>query len=471
MKELPVADKVIPFAPIQPRSGDLWGDRLLDGLPIGVYICDREGSLIRYNERAAELWGRAPALGEGQHRYCGAFRAFHPDGRAIPAHEVPVAEVLRTGQPVKDREILIERPDGTRIMALANIRPLLSDTDDVIGAVNCFQDITDRKRAEEAVKENERSLRELLEGLPAAIYTTDVDGRITFYNEAAAELWGCRPEIGTATWCGSWKLYHPDGAPMPHHLCPMAMALKQRRPVRGAEAIAERPDGTRVAFIPYPTLLHDAAGGIVGAVNMLVDITDQKASEERLRLLASEVDHRAKNMLAVIQAVVHLTQAGSIPEFKSAIDGRISALSRAHTLLSLGRWEGADMRRIVTEELAPHSAREGARVSINGPVLVLPPQLAQALALVVHELATNAAKHGALAQPGGRLELRWWGASDDRLLFRWTESGCRRAEPPARKGFGMSIIEGAIRQQLLGALEMDWRADGLRCEIEVPLAA
>ena len=469
MSELTVAEKLVPCAPATSRSAVLWGDQLLEALPIGVYICDRDGVLIRYNERAAELWGRAPILGDEQHRYCGAFRAYEPDGQPIAMNEVPMVEVLRTGTPVVDREIIIERPDGTRITALASIRPLFSEAGDLVGAVNCFQDITGRKRAEETVKESERRLRELLEGLPAAIYTTDAAGRITFYNQAAAELWGCRPEIGSASWCGSWKLFHIDGSPMPHHRCPMAQALKERRPIRGAEAIAERPDGTRVTFVPYPTLLHDASGAVVGAVNMLVDITERKASEEQLRLLASEVDHRAKNMLAVIQAVVHLTQAESIPEFKKAIDGRISALSRAHTLLSSGQWEGADLRRIVTEELAPYADGENVRVSIDGPSLSLSPQLAQSLAMVVHELATNAVKHGAIAQSAGRIELRWWGARGDRLLFRWNESGCAPAEPPTRKGFGMSIIEGAIRQQLGGSLEMEWRKDGLRCEIEVPL--
>lgn len=470
MSELTIAEKLVPLPAAQSKSLSLWSDQLLDSLPIGVYVCDQDGILIRYNERAAQLWGQFPMLHDAQRRYCGAFRAFTPEGEPIPSAEVPMVEVLRTGQPVSDREVVIERPDGTRITALANISPLFSDTGELVGAVNCFQDISGRKEAEQAIQESERRLRELLEGLPAAIYTTDAAGRITFYNEAAAELWGWRPELGTATWCGSWKLFHPDGTPMPHHLCPMAQALKQGRPIRGAEAIAERPDGTRLAFVPYPTLLHDSSGAIAGAVNMLVDITDRKASEEQLRLLASEVDHRAKNMLAVIQAVVHLTQATSIPEFKQAIEGRISALSRAHTLLSTGGWEGADLRRIVHEELAPHSGGEHVRVSVEGPSLSVAPQLAQSLALVLHELATNAVKHGAIGQPEGQIDLRWWGAPGNRLLFRWTESRCAPVEPPSRKGFGLSIIEGAIRQQLNGTLEMEWRKDGLRCEIEVPLA-
>ena len=124
--------------------------------------------------------------------------------------------------------------------------------------------------------------QEAIEALPAAIYMTDAEGRLTFYNRAAAELWGCRPELGESRFCGSWKLYWPDGTALPHDECPMALALRQRRSIRGMEAVAERPDGTRVPFIPYPTPLFDAAGKLTGAVNMLVDISERKRAEAEL---------------------------------------------------------------------------------------------------------------------------------------------------------------------------------------------
>jgi PAS domain S-box-containing protein len=129
-----------------------------------------------------------------------------------------------------------------------------------------------------------------LEALPVAIYTTDPAGRITSYNRAAVELWGCRPEPGNSEWCGSWRLYWPDGRPMPHDQCPMAVALKERRPLKGAEAIAERPDGTRVPFLAYPSPLIDESGALLGAVNMLVDITERKFAGQALQQLASIVE-------------------------------------------------------------------------------------------------------------------------------------------------------------------------------------
>src|SRR5665213_618651 len=128
--------------------------------------------------------------------------------------------------------------------------------------------------------ERERRFRKLLDALPAAVYTTDAEGRLTYFNDTAAELWGYRPELGSSEWCGSWKLFWPDGTPMPHDQCPMAISIRERRPVRDVEAVAERPDGTRVSFIPYPTPLYDATGELIGAVNMLVDITERKLADQ-----------------------------------------------------------------------------------------------------------------------------------------------------------------------------------------------
>ncbi|HET7851107.1 MAG TPA: PAS domain S-box protein [Pseudolabrys sp.] len=150
------------------------------------------------------------------------------------------------------------------------------------------------READVSLRESERHFHKLLEKLPAAVYTTDAEGRITYCNEAAATLWGCRPELGKNRWCGSWKLFWPDGTPLPHDECPMALAVKQQIPVRGLEAIAERPDGSRVPFMPYPTPLFDAAGALVGAINMLVDLTGRKHAEAALRaseaLLSTELE-------------------------------------------------------------------------------------------------------------------------------------------------------------------------------------
>ena len=138
----------------------------------------------------------------------------------------------------------------------------------------------------------------ILQSLPVAVYTTDAAGKITFYNEAAAQLWGVRPELGKSEFCGSWKMYWPDGAPLPHNQGPMALALKEKRPIRGMEAITERPDGTRVLFTSYPSPLFDASGALIGAVNTLVDITDRHEAEQRLR----ESEARYREIAAIVES-------------------------------------------------------------------------------------------------------------------------------------------------------------------------
>ena len=142
--------------------------------------------------------------------------------------------------------------------------------------------------------------RQLLEALPAAVYTTDAAGRITFFNEAAVELAGHRPELGRDLWCVSWRLHRPDGTPLPHDECPMAVALREDRPVRGVEVIAERPDGTRVHLLPYPTPLHDSSGALIGAVNVLVDITERKQAEEAVRQLNETLEQRVEQRSQLI---------------------------------------------------------------------------------------------------------------------------------------------------------------------------
>src|SRR5260221_69165 len=145
-------------------------------------------------------------------------------------------------------------------------------------------------RAAEPLIEGDDFFRELVNSLPAAVYTTDPSGRITYYNEAAASLWGCRPDLGKSEWCGSWKLFRPDGRVLPHDQCPMAIALKEQRPIRGVEAVAERPDGSRVPFLPFPTPTFNSARVFIGAANMVGDITQRKRDVVAALRLASIVE-------------------------------------------------------------------------------------------------------------------------------------------------------------------------------------
>ena len=196
-----------------------------------------------------------------------------------------------------------------------------------------------------------------------------------------------------------------------------------------------------------------------------IDVTDRKEAEERQVLLAREVDHRARNALAVIQSIIRLTHAKTVDDYVQAIEGRIKALARAHTLLSDSRWNGADLATLVADELAPY--RAGDKVQCKGPDISLQPATAQGLALALHELATNAAKHGALSSPAGKIRLDW-DLQPDALTLHWVENGGPVIGAPSTRNFGLKVIVASIEQQLSGKTAFEWNPKGLRCVFSIP---
>jgi two-component sensor histidine kinase/ActR/RegA family two-component response regulator len=191
-----------------------------------------------------------------------------------------------------------------------------------------------------------------------------------------------------------------------------------------------------------------------------------RRSNEQQVILAREVDHRAKNALAVAQAIVRLTQAETIEGHVAAIEGRISALARCHTLLSDARWRGASLKTVVEEELAPYATKGEPRYFIEGPEILLNPASVQGVALALHELATNAAKYGAFSTPRGRLNVSW--RKSDSLVVSWQESGVDGVKPPLRAGFGTKIIRLGVETQSGGQVLYNWRPDGLDCQLRFP---
>ena len=311
----------------------------------------------------------------------------------------------------------------------------------------------------------------LFEQLPFAVYVCDRDGLVLRYNRRAAELWGRSPKLGDPNerFCGSYRMFRPDGSLLPHHQCPMADVLRTGISVREQEVHIERPDGSRGIALVDIEAIKDSGGNVVGAVNCFQDITERKRSEAQIVNLAREAEHRTKNILATVLATVRLSQSDTSDDLKQLIEGRIDALAKVHTLFVESRWAGAELHRLATQELLAYSGEKEARVRIEGPAVMLEPSTAQTVAISLHELATNAAKYGSLSAAGGRVEILWSLTADRRLSLRWIESGGPTATPPTHRGFGTRIMENMIGQ-LKGEVRFDWRDQGLTCEIDLPLA-
>lgn len=200
------------------------------------------------------------------------------------------------------------------------------------------------------------------------------------------------------------------------------------------------------------------------------DITEQKHGEDRARLLAAEFEHRAKNMLAVVASLVRLTRAETVEDFRQDLIGRVQALANSQRILAEGNWQGAELARLVADEMAPY--RTGARVVCTGPATILPAAAVQPVAMALHELATNATKYGALSSPKGHVAIEWSRRADGDLVLCWRENGGPPvAAAPAHQGMGTTVVMMGIRDQLGGQVEFRWRREGLVCEMIVPMTA
>ncbi|HEX8571853.1 MAG TPA: PAS domain-containing protein [Allosphingosinicella sp.] len=461
------------FASLDPEPLLAAPPALIEFLPVAVYACDASGRICWHNARAAEIWGRAPESGEKAEPFDSSQCVYGLDGGVIADGESAMAHALRTGETVEGRTAMVVRPDGTRRVAMQHVTALTDSVGNIVGAINCFHDVTEQLAADRSVRERERQLREILDALPAALYTTDAQGRITYYNEAAVDMSGRRPVLGDDKWCVTWKLFRPDGAPLAHEDCPMAVALNEQRPVRGAEAVAERPDGSRVPFIPYPTPLFDSAGEMVGAVNVLVDIGHRKEAETQQRLLFAELNHRIKNNMQMLYALLAAARRETRNEdAREALDEaarRVAAMAAAQTALyqsdNLSRFDSA---AFMTSVCAAAAAACGDTVTLDlhTQAGTLANDDAVPLALILNELITNAAKYGAgedgrstvavcLAEEDGRFTLV---VEDEGPGFDLSEV--------RRRSSGLGLVMGLARQ-MGGRLRVD-RSPGARCVLEFP---
>jgi PAS domain S-box-containing protein len=464
--------------PMSPALGAILraSDGILDLLPIATFICDANGTILQYNRHAVAVWGRAPEPGQTHDQFRESARFFELDG--TPVARSMVSEVLTSGSPVRDVERIVERADGSRLIVSVNIDPLRNAKGELVGAVNCFLDVTERKRMDVALERSRLHAREQEQRLAAtyehaAIGISEIapDGAFLRVNEAICAITGySREELLQSR---LFRYTHPDDADPDRE--------GFRKQVGGEldfysiEKRFIRKDGRIIWLSVRSSPVRDADNRLVYVVRVVQDITERKAAEQRQKLLMDELNHRVKNTLATVQSLASQTarSAHTPAAFREGFEGRLIALSKAHDQLTMHHWESADLRELLSGSLAPYAGVGSERVVLRGEDVVLRPRAVLTLAMAVHELTTNAAKYGALSVPGGRIEIHWRPVrgDNDRLLLRidWIEQGGPSVAQPKQRGFGSKLIEGSIAAELGGTARLVFEPQGLHCEILIPI--
>lgn len=429
---------------------------------VALHVVGSDGKIIHANKSELKL------LGYPEEEYIGHdIRNFHVDAHVI---EDILARLTR-GEQITNYPARLRAYGGSIRHVEITSSGMFRGAEFI--STRCFtRDVTELVNARAELRAKDERFRQVLEALPAAIYTTDSFGRITYFNRAAAELAGREPIIGKDEWCVTYRLRMPDGTPLPLSECPMAIALKENRAVRGVEALAERPDGSLVPFLPFPTPLRSETGELVGAVNMLVDISDRKEAEANQRTLLNELNHRVKNNLQMLQGLLSAAQREtSSTDAKQVLNDactRVAAMAAAQQLL----YSDSNPHGFKIHDFL-HAVCESARQLFSKEVVLhtegdaghLWNEASMPLALILNELLTNAAKHGgrgkgkadikvSLKKREGKIILC---VQDDGPGFELRKSG--------KKSSGLGLVAG-LAYQLSG--KFDIQMNPTRCTVILP---
>jgi PAS domain S-box-containing protein len=564
-------------------------DQLLQALPAAVYTTDAVGRITFYNEAAAALWGRHPELGKSE--WCGSWRLYWPDGTPMPHDECPMAIALKEKRPIRGAEAAAERPDGSRIPFLAYPTPLWDEEGVLTGAVNTLIDISDRKEAERAA----RQLAAIVESSDDAIASKDLDGIILTWNRGAERLFGYTadevigkpitilipPElhyeetlilgrirrgegvdhyetvrrrkdgsevevsltvspikdahgrvIGASkiardisdrreaersarqlaaivassedaivgkdldgiilTWNrGAERLFgytadEVTGKPITILIPPerhdeetlILGRIRRGERVDHYETVRRRKDGSQVEVSLTVSPIKNAHGRVIGASKIARDITDRKRAEEQQRLLLKEMNHRVKNLFALAGALITLSvrSAATPNDLAESVRERLTALARANDLTLPDLTEGREasgrattLPALVRTIVAPYVAQDHASVTVNGPDVPVGGKAVMGIALLLHEIATNAAKYGALSSRGGSVAVSW-SVRQDELFLTWQERGGPPVEgEPKNEGFGSLLARLTVTGQLGGTMSHAWDPEGLTVTLSAPL--
>lgn len=434
---------------------------ILQGMPVAVYMTDPDGALTFCNRAAIELAGRTPNFGVD--KWCVFGRLYTAEGSPLPHEESNAALALKEKRYLDSVEFIGERPDGSRVRCLAYPMPLFQENGRLVGLINIMMDITERHRSEMELAH----LAAIVSSSSDAIVSKSLDGIIQSWNCGAVRIFGHAPEevIGQPI----TTIIPPE---LHHQEKDILTRLKRGERIEHFETARITKDGRRIDVALTVSPVHDRAGRVIGASKVARDITDRKRAERLQRLLISELNHRVKNTLATVQSIANHTvrHARTPAEAVASFSGRIQSLAHTHDILTRNSWQGADILQLVQEQLLLNGEQD-SRISITGPSLTLDPHPSLHLALILHELGTNARKYGSLSVPTGRLDVQWSvhsSSEESQLVLTWRESGGPPVKVPRQRGFGTTLIKRSLASHG-GNASIDYRIEGISCEITLPI--
>jgi two-component sensor histidine kinase len=442
---------------------------VLDTLPIGFYACDRDGCIIRANKKAAELWGRTPRLLDPAQRFCGSFRVETLEGQFIPPDATPMARAVLQGESFDGVEARVENPDGRRWVASVTIKPLRDEDGRIIGAINCFRDITRDYEQRETLARTQKTFDLAMVASSMGTWRYTFADNICVYDANAQRLYGLTEARFLHDEEGVKTMIHPKDLEL--MWARVAKACDPEGEGRyDVEYRVKQLDGSWRWLSAWGQTEFEGEGAgrrpvaIAGASR---DLTALKHAEELQQLLVNELNHRVKNSLTTVQSITSQTLRGAsdLEGAREDIERRICSLALAHDLLTDRNWSAADLRDVAAR--AMHPFPEG-QVRIDGPSVDVSPQRALALSMALHELATNASKYGAFSTPAGQVELVWR-VEGSELRLGWTESGGPKVAQPTHRGFGSRLLEKGLTRELGGRAVVRYAPEGVVYEISIPI--
>jgi PAS domain S-box-containing protein len=366
------------------------------------------------------------------------------------AEEDRILSRIAAGERIDNYETVRLSNGGRAIDVSVTISPIRDQSGTVIGASKIIRDITEKKRAERA----EALLAAIVASTSDPILSKTLDGTITSWNAAAEALFGYSASemIGQ-----SIRILIPTDRQGEEDRILSRIAVGER--IDNYETVRLSKGGRAIDVSVTISPIRDQSGNVIGASKIVLDITEKKRANEQIRLLLSEINHRARNMLGLVQAIARQTLISNSQDFLSRFLERIQALSANQDLLIRNEWRGISIQDLVNVQLATFKDLFATRITMSGPELKLTPAAAQSLGLALHELVTNAAKYGALSNHEGCIDIAW-GREDGQFSISWVERNGPQVEMPDKKGFGTTVISTVIESNIGAHVEMSYARSG-----------